>query len=808
MTPKKSRSRRRSLVGGGDQEPVAGAASTSSALVGNVEPTSAGTDLEVEKSKVAAAAAVAEHTLAVAALDAAVDTPIKLRQAAAAAYVATDCAVCNSPGDIYQIILPGTVNMHETGDVPAKLIINRCVDEDRDNYVTYMVCIKDAMDGVINAHQEGKRGYVRCEKRSWYRSNTSFEDPIPLRAFLCGTNSSPNADITFTKKDTNKDKLSITFTHEVVQGPTRGQKIVAKIYFTPDPRKLREIHDSQSMRSRVDYSLHATAPERDLCRLVCGDLLVALETVDQVLKTQNRENLPQRVESAKWLADTKQQIFVRRTRCAQTGHEYTSYDETSYGSRHTQERTSAVYLGPMGRETMMEDIFTPADYSHQLSCDCGCRVLFVKSTDTSEVALAKFNLALKKEREDVRLDEVLFNLTMAKVAISMGLDVDSMAIVASHRRYFNLKIQGELPKNTTPEFKLWAQHQNWAVDAMQPQPVPAMSAEYLLLKTCLSNIIYKTRLGNPETESYVKKQVIIGSEDFYEVINCIAVSLGKHIENKDEIISGISIFMATLKSVRELFEVYEKLGLKHSIDKSLGLQEQPSARPEYASAFVNFADICQQLRGETGDCRELRCLEMMINLYNFKAGAGAEDSWDSWDRPADRETLHATTGTPAETLHATTGAPAETAAAAAETTEVFAQSLCAVVLNIPFGSVVQQLQDLLYANVVEYDTLINERDELGGSIAGLASGDDYIKRQREMVTRLSVLNGRIAEHEKRSDIIAQRAKICDLCEKLCKKQGGGYISLEFLYDIMNSTESESESLPMPPIQEGDVAMPV
>ena len=836
MTPRKKRSRRRSLVGGAEPEPKQGPKQeqepepeqeqeqeqepeqgpekeqvptneSATSLLGDYKPPISGEDY-VKEGGQEAAAAYEKYLKAKEALDTAVKKPINLSESLRDAFVATNCAVCNSPGDINQIVIPGKVNMHINGLVDAKLIINRCVREhdntmhtikDRDLHVTYMVCIKDMNDNVINACQEVRAGHVRCEKRSWYKMNSSYTNPIPLEAFLCGTDYFPNADITLTKNDATK--LSINITIE----PMYRLKIFTKIYFTPDTEKLRQIYDAQFIRARVFALPHP--PDVDLCRLVCGDLIVALETVDQVLKTQNRKNLSRDFHDARWLARRKQTIFEQRQACAKTGHKYIYYEKISTPSSQSQVNVG-YYLGPMGRHTMYEDEFTPANYSHCVSCDCGFRVLYAKSTRNPEEALQKFNDALIEEHRKIRIHDVLVNLTMAKVGIEMNIDVDSLAGVHSHLKALSLQIAREMPVRTTPEFKAWASFQQYPVSRLQPQPLPfKVNPAYVLLESCLSDIIYQTRLNRPsEPGNYVKKHVRIGSEDFDEVIKCITVIHSKSMGDID-INKGISIFMATLKSVRELFEVLNNLCNKHGIYKSLGLDIPPITMDtirKYFNTLENVTDICQMLESVFGESPELKCLEMMINLHKSEAEAEAVDT---------------PKGTVIHGEGASLRIPAisETAAVSRE------RVLCAVVLNCGLESLDRMLQDVLYEDVVKCDMLISQIEELDARMEKLSGSEDHSSEKQKILKSKRELNVKIQRYHNSKVIITQRDIICELCEL----RRGEYISVEGLYAIMCGDQApvpaevreegvqapaeqmaQAEQVAISVPEDGDVAMPI
>lgn len=529
------------------------------------------------------------------------------------------CVVCNPmdsgayAGEIHQLSFPGTVFLITGADTfketQARLRIYRNIDPDSyGTGTTYKARIVNAEGGLLMGCRIGTYiGAVRCEKRSWRRLQSSARvSEFVIDGFLCGNNvnQTPRVEIGITKSDPNK--LSVIFTH--FHG---GVEYTEKIYFTPDQAELSKILRRDDP-FRQEFSRGPSS--FDLVPAVFQPIFDSLEKLGPIMVSNNNPNLRSKSHTATARLAIGHENVRRMCACYRGGHRFSEYKTISSKESYSQGKVIGQYLDTMGVTDVHEEIRSPAEYSHRLSCSCGCRELYIRGTD-EEDSLRKFNVAVE-------------------------LDMDSVGLQAAKQRLaFALG---------TPQYELipllicrltTLTNRNALSSSMEsvPRILPhSINPSYILLKSCLSDIRYNTCLHT--TGNLVEQRVMVGDEDFEEAIRYME-QLSSGGLTDEQIITGLTIFMVTVKKVKGLFAVYSRLCNTAEEFNALfppSAEGTPAAHDLgvyhtdtiqlYSRAFQQCDEFCSYLQQETQDSIESWCLQWVIQMVHNQLVAPADPS--------------------------------------------------------------------------------------------------------------------------------------------------------------------------------------
>ena len=618
-TPKHRRIRKRSIMRGGT-EPVSEPSSGEVIVPPDSKTTSVTTQANMEGAQ------HQEEAFKVAAIEAkqavqnAQSRPIPLDPDFAGAIINVEplCVVCNPmdsgayAGEIHQLSFPGTVVLITGPDTvketQARLLIYRDIDPTSygtgTTYKARIVDAEDAEGGVFKGGRIGTiPGSVRCEKRSWRKlPSSSSVTQFYIDGFLCGGNRTPRVNIGITKS--NPNKLSVIFTH--FHG---GVEFTEKIYFTPDQAVLSKILRRDDP-FRQEFSRGPSSV--GLVPAVFQPIFDSLEKLDPIMVSNNNRNLRNNAETAQMrLAIIHDNVRII-SECYRGGHRFVDYKPISSKGSYSQGKVIGQYLGAMGVENMYEQEHSPAEYSHRLSCSCGCRELYIRGTDKDD-ALRKFNEAV-----EIDMDSVGLQAAKQRLAFALGTQYELSPLLICHLTTLT--------------------NRNSLSPSMEgvPRPPHSINPSYILLKSCLSDIRYNTCL---HTEGHlVEQRVMVGDEDFEEAIGYME-QLSSGGLTAEQIITGLTIFMVTVKKVKGLFAVYSRLcntadefnalfppSAEGTPTLGLGVSQTDTIQL-YSHAFQQCNEFCGYLRqGKNGNSRELWCLEWVIHMLHNQLFAPANPS--------------------------------------------------------------------------------------------------------------------------------------------------------------------------------------
>ena len=523
------------------------------------------------------------------------------------------CVVCNPmdsgayAGEINRLSFPGTVFRITGGETHARLLIYRYIDTTSyGTGTTYKARIVDAGGGVLKGDRTGTiQGSVKCEKRSWRKlPSSSSVKQFYIDGFLCGGNRTPRVNIGITKSDPNK--LSVIFTH--FHG---GVEFTEKIYFTPDQAVLRKILRREDP-FRQEFSRGTSSV--GLVPTVFQPIFDSLEKLDPIMVSNNNRNFRNIAGTARAQLTIRHDNVRRIRACDRGGHRFVDYKTISSKESYSQGKVIGQYLDTMGVTNMHEQIHSPAEYSHRLSCRCGCRELYVSGRDKDD-ALRKFNVAVEKD-----MDSVGLQAAKQRLAFALGTQYELSPLLICHLTTLTNR------NSLSPSMERLPLHPH------------SINPSYILLKSCLSDIRYNTCL---HTEGYlVDQRVMVGDEDFEEAIGYMR-QLSSEDLTDEQIITGLTIFMVTVKKVRGLFAVYSRLcntadefnalfppsaeGTPATQGKAHGLSVyQKDTIQLYSHAFQQCKEFCSYLEIDNGNSRELRCLEAVIHMLHNQLFAPAD----------------------------------------------------------------------------------------------------------------------------------------------------------------------------------------
>ncbi len=542
--------------------------------------------------------------------------PIQLNRELANAIINVErlCVVCNPmdsgeyPGEIHKLSFPGTVKRTRTSgntELQARLMIFRKNHNNGDT--TYNACITNYYETqVLTGYRGGGEldaDCVKCEPRSWFRLKSSAQiQHFAIYGTLCGSTSVrptqrvPQVDIEITTSEPTK--LLVIF-----KGIYEGIEYTEQIYFTPDPKVLHKILGRENPL-RQEFSRGSISEDYSLVRAVFQPILDSLEKLGPIMVSNNIQNLSIQTHRAKSMVDFRDEKIRRICECSRGGHKFIRYEKISREGSHSEGEETAPYHGPTGVCIMRGGSeYSPPEYSHQLSCACGCRELYIrgKAEQTKQVVLEEFNQVVERDMNSV-------GLQAAKQRLAFAIGSEQYRLTPALILYITTLTNSSVPLSRSVSI---------------PSIPLSTNPSYMLLKSCLSDIRYNTCLHK---DGYlVDQRVMVGGEDFEEAIGYMKQLLLLNNLTKEQIIKGLTIFMVTVKKVNGLFAVYSRfcytvdsfqtLFPEAAEDPSVNFSYMEDTSKLYSYAFKQYKYFCDCLKEEQeGDSKELQCLEAVINI--------------------------------------------------------------------------------------------------------------------------------------------------------------------------------------------------